>query len=147
MKTNQLAFKLKLSSPLSPKATRAARKMILLLAKEWGFNQQSCREIELCFSEAIHNALEHGSDTEAAVYVTCKVTDRGMTLEIEDRGAGEGNLRALKAAFSTDKESVPDTTNERGRGVFLIRSLMDRSELKITKKGGVRIIMVKARQK
>ncbi|MBU0755961.1 MAG: ATP-binding protein, partial [Planctomycetes bacterium] len=68
------------------------------------------------------------------------------SLDIEDRGAGEGNLRALKAAFKTKSENVPNTFNERGRGVFLIRSLMDHSELKLTKKGGVRIIMVKTRK-
>ena len=69
-----------------------------------------------------------------------------MSLDIEDRGAGAGNLRDLKAAFKMKEGKVPDTSNERGRGVFLIRSLMDRSELKFTKKGGVRIIMLKARK-
>lgn len=140
---NKLAMKIVLKSPLSKKAVRTARKLVSSLAEEWGFPHKACQEIELCFSEAIHNALEHGSPEEASVSVTLKLSDDGMRMDIKDRGAGAGDVDALKSAFKNKDETVPNLDNERGRGIFLIRSLMDRSKLKILKKGGVCITMVK----
>jgi len=66
-----------------------------------------------------------------------------LSIDIEDRGAGCGNLSALKRAFDKTHNTPPSTDQERGRGIFLIRSLMDSSKFRCMKSGGVRITMFK----
>ncbi|MHC4945286.1 MAG: ATP-binding protein [Planctomycetota bacterium] len=145
MSQDRLKMKIKLKPPIGKRAVRAARKAICALAEEWKFSEQACREIELCFSEALHNAMEHGSSGKEKTIVKCEVDDKGMRIEIEDRGAGVGDVQALKEAFDKVNEHAPDMDNERGRGIYLIRNLMDESKLEFTAKGGVRITMLKKR--
>jgi anti-sigma regulatory factor (Ser/Thr protein kinase) len=145
MSKNRLALKIKLKAPIAKRAVRAARKLISTLAEEWEFSEQACREIELCFSEALHNAMEHGSSGKEAAAVKCQVDNQAMMIEIEDQGSGVGDVKALKEAFDKVNGDAPDMDNERGRGIYLIRNLMDKAQLDFTPKGGVRITMLKKR--
>jgi len=143
MSHDRLALRIRLKAPIGPTAARSARKIIFLLAREWGFPEKACKEIALCFSEAIQNALEHGTRERETTDVACRLTDGDMRIVIEDHGASAGNIDALEAAFRKKDDLVPDLDGERGRGIFLIRRLMDRTEMKRTKKGGVRITLIK----
>ena len=78
--------------------------------------------VELALEEAFRNATTHGnkSDPNKCVEVIYFLSKFGMWIRIEDEGAG----------FCPD--SLPDPTHGKqltqahGRGVFLIRALMDR---------------------
>lgn len=136
-------FSLIMKTPFGVKAVRSARKVICLLAGEWEYSEQASREIELCFSEAVHNAMEHGSSGDEYASVSCVISNEEFKIEIEDPGAGEGNIQELKDAFNDNSQSLPDQNNERGRGIFLIRNLMDFSQMECMENGGVRITMIK----
>ena len=79
-------------------------------------------EIELALREALVNAVVHGNqeNPRKRVYVSCRCTTDGeVSITVEDEGNGfEGN-------------SVPDPTSPdnrlrtHGRGIFLIKTLMD----------------------
>lgn len=82
-------------------------------------------EIQLALREALNNAVRHGSslDPQKQIQVACRCDAReGVWIMVRDEGPG----------FDPDK--VPDPTKpenlERlsGRGVFMIRQLMDRVE-------------------
>jgi anti-sigma regulatory factor (Ser/Thr protein kinase) len=139
-----LKFRIDLSLPFGRKTVRSARKAIGVVAREWRFTDQACREIELCFSEALQNAMDHGSCGKGLVRILCKITDRSLKIVIEDPGAGEGDIQALQAAFESEEE-VPQLENERGRGIYLIRKLMNSASMECLDQGGIRIIMVKNR--
>jgi serine/threonine-protein kinase RsbW len=79
-------------------------------------------EIELALREAIANAIVHGNqeDPHKRVYVKCRCTGDGeVSVTVEDEGHG----------FNHD--AVPDPTSPHnrlrthGRGIYLIRTLMD----------------------
>jgi serine/threonine-protein kinase RsbW len=79
-------------------------------------------EIELALREALVNAIVHGnqSDPRKRVYVNCRCTTDGeVSITVEDEGNG------------FEHNSVPDPTSPsnrlrtHGRGIYLIRMLMD----------------------
>ena len=131
-----------MSTPFGIRSVRSTRKAINAFARGWGFSDQACGEIELCFSEALQNAMEHGSSGSSGnVLVFCAVDDKTIRIVIEDPGAEEGDLKMLESAFAANK--TPRTDHERGRGIYLIRRMMDSSKMERLDKGGVRIIMTK----
>ena len=82
-------------------------------------------EIELALREALVNAVVHGNqeNPRKRVYVNCRCTlDGHVSIRIEDEGDG------------FDHDSVPDPTSPdnrlrtHGRGICLIRTLMDEVE-------------------
>jgi anti-sigma regulatory factor (Ser/Thr protein kinase) len=143
MEKNRLAFRIQLKTAFSVKSVRTSRKIIGLVAREWGFTEQDTREIELCYSEAVQNAMEHGSNNKAHAAVQCDVSETMMKITIEDEGAGEGDIEELKAAFDDGGNPMPHQDEERGRGIYIIRSFMDESTLDCMEGGGVRLTMIK----
>jgi serine/threonine-protein kinase RsbW len=93
-------------------------------------------DIRLCLEEALINAIKYGNkfDKSKKVRIEFNYKDRKATISIEDSGKG----------FNLN--SVPDPTTDEnilkgsGRGVFLIKHLMDSLE---SNKEGNRITMVK----
>jgi serine/threonine-protein kinase RsbW len=82
----------------------------------------------LAASEAVSNAIEHGSPTGGGHIEIAVVVQRdGATLIVTDEGAGEG------AEIDTLSDP-PSPTSTRGRGIPIMRSLAD--ELSVTRAGG-----------
>jgi len=84
-------------------------------------------EIELALREALVNAIVHGNqeDPDKRVHVKCRCTAEGeVSIAVEDEGDG----------FVHD--AVPDPTSPdnllrtHGRGIYLIRTLMDEVDFK-----------------
>jgi serine/threonine-protein kinase RsbW len=102
--------------------------------------QGSLEDISLALSEALANAVVHGNqgDPEKSVDIcaACDGPER-FTLVVTDEGDG------------FDPELVPDPTCAdhlmcgHGRGLFLIRQLMDETDFRL---GGRQIVMAKIRQ-
>jgi len=93
-------------------------------------------DIRLCSEEAVKNAIIHGNkkNKEKPVYISYALEGNKFTLEVEDQGAGFINAK------------IPDPTvgenlfRAGGRGVFLIKKLMDKVEYK---NRGNKVFMVK----
>jgi serine/threonine-protein kinase RsbW len=75
--------------------------------------------LNLVLTEAMVNAIEHSapSDDRNTVKVCIRIEDKDLFVRVYDHGQG------------FDLEAVPapdfDTLDERGRGIFLMRTLMD----------------------
>ena len=84
-------------------------------------------------TEAVNNAIVHGNkrDPDKQVVIRCVVNKKTLTLYVKDEGNG------------FDSESIQDPRDEKnllkesGRGVFLMRSLMDKVNFKKLKSGSV----------
>jgi serine/threonine-protein kinase RsbW len=82
-------------------------------------------------TEAINNGILHGnrSDPNKSVFATCTFDSRTLVFRVRDQGRG------------FKPEDVPDPLEEKnllktsGRGIFLMRSLMDKVGFKITTEG------------
>jgi len=78
--------------------------------------------IKLSLEEALVNAIKHGNKLHPnlSVEVNIEIQDDRLMIEVVDQGEG------------FDFKSIPDPTNEEnlkklsGRGIFLIRKLMDK---------------------
>ena len=81
-------------------------------------------DIRLCVEEAVRNAIVHGnrSDKRRSVKVSWQVSGGNAVIEIEDEGKGFDHARVA------DPTADANITRNCGRGVFLIRKLMDKVE-------------------
>ena len=90
-------------------------------------------------TEAVNNAIVHGnkSDPEKKVNIRCVVVKRTLTVFVIDEGKGfdSDNLQ--------DPRDEKNLMKENGRGVFLMRSLMDKVRFKRLKSGSVAEMKVK----
>jgi len=88
------------------------------------FDEQDFHRLLLSASEAVNNAMIHGNKLNEAksVTLTCEITATMLILAVRDEGNG------------FDVSSIPNPLNrnnrlrERGRGIFLMRTLMDEVE-------------------
>lgn len=115
---------------------RECSSRILSDLESYKIGEKESFEIKLCVEEAVRNAIVHGnkSDPRLQVRVSYWVDQDALNVEIEDEGAGFNH------------ESIDDPTKKdnllkgSGRGVYLIKKLMDR--ITYNAKGN-RISMVK----
>jgi serine/threonine-protein kinase RsbW len=82
-------------------------------------------EIELAIREALANAVVHGNqeNPQKRVYVNCRCTlDGRVSIRIEDEGDG------FEHSTVPDPTSPANRLRTHGRGIYLIRTLMDEVE-------------------
>jgi serine/threonine-protein kinase RsbW len=87
--------------------------------------------LDLALTEAMANAIQYGCPTDAkqSVRVCLSIDDKTLCIKVFDHGQGFD----LKAVPTPDFADL----DERGRGIFLIRSLMDSVEYRKTGDGNV----------
>lgn len=108
--------------PSEIKSIRRVSSKILNSLSPYELNKDTLFDIRLCAEEAVRNAIVHGSGLRkgSRVSVHYWVDKDKLHIEIEDEGAG------------FDFNTVPDPTENSniikrsGRGVYLIKKLMDR---------------------
>ncbi|MBN1871051.1 MAG: ATP-binding protein [Candidatus Omnitrophica bacterium] len=81
-------------------------------------------DIRLVVEEAVRNAIEHGNcyDKDLPVKILYSIDRSKCVIEIEDQGKGFDVTRV------PDPRKQENLVKAGGRGVFLIRKLMDRVE-------------------
>jgi serine/threonine-protein kinase RsbW len=107
-----------------------------------GFSQEEQDSLAIAVTEIANNAIVHGNkrDPGKKVFVNIAVTGGEIRMTVRDQGVG----------FDPDKLSNPlDPENllrESGRGVFIVRSLMDELSYDFTK-GGTEVTIIKRKKK
>ncbi len=94
-------------------------------------------------TEAVNNSITHGNlrDPKKKVIITCKVTKSSIEVKVHDEGLG------------VTEQELPDPLEEKnllresGRGIFLMRHLMDSIKFKHDETGSVVIMRMKKRDK
>jgi len=122
--------------PSDLKEVKRVSAEILDFLKPLKLSQYELLDIKLCLEEALVNAIKHGNrlDKSLNVKIDYNLGDDTFKVTITDEGEG------------FDYRHVPDPTLEenlqelKGRGIFLIRRLMD--EVEFNEKGNS-ITMVK----
>ncbi|OQA66414.1 MAG: anti-sigma F factor [Candidatus Diapherotrites archaeon ADurb.Bin253] len=104
------------------------------------FTEKEVSDTKLVIDELVTNAIEHGNqfDDSKKVLILYKFKESSDTvtliIEIEDEGKG----------FSIEKLKVPDISGERGRGIFIVRKIVDRLEYF---NDGKKVVVYKKRRK
>ena len=108
------------------------------MTNECNLDLEKLVNFQIAVSEALLNAIVHGNKEDKSKRVFCdiKCTEDKLTVKIRDEGKG----------FNFDE--VPDPTSEEnilkehGRGIFIIRSLVDDCKCKASDKGTEIILTV-----
>ena len=103
---------------------------------------RACRLcIPVALTEALSNAILRGNqeDIEKGVRIRATLDERALILEVEDEGDGFD----LDACM-VDPNNDGNVFREDGRGLFLMRSLMDRVEQLPTRANVVRLTLHRA---
>jgi serine/threonine-protein kinase RsbW len=97
------------------------------------FDDGTMYRLMICCTEAVNNAIIHGnkSDPEKRVVIRCISNKRSLTIKVKDEGTG------FDPDILQDPREEKNLLKENGRGVFLIRSLMDKVSFKRLKSGAV----------
>jgi serine/threonine-protein kinase RsbW len=104
-----------------------------------GIGEEAAFAIVMAVREAVTNAMVHGNQEDETKSVEVIFNCLGNVLEIEVSDQGEG----------FDPTGVPDPTDPvnilktSGRGIFLMRSFMDRVEWFARPEGGTTVRMMK----
>lgn len=103
---------------------REASSRVLKDLEALGLSESLEFEIKLCIEEAVRNAIVHGnkSDPRKKVRFSYEIDQDAINIEIEDEGAGF-NHQAVK-----DPTKEENILRNSGRGVYLIKKLMDSVE-------------------
>ena len=111
-------------------------------ATQAGFSQEEQDSLAIAVTEIANNAIVHGNkkDPGKKVFVNIAVNGGEICMTVRDEGKG----------FDPDKLSNPlepeNLLRESGRGVFIVRSLMD-EVLYDFSKGGTQVTIIKRRKK
>ena len=110
--------------PSDPKYIKIASDRLLYALKGFRLDKEVLFDIRLCLEEAVINAIKYGNklDRKLPVRIGYSLSDGRLEITVRDRGRG------------FDFEAIPDPRAEDnvlrqgGRGLFLIRNLMDMVE-------------------
>lgn len=84
-------------------------------------NDVQFNKVLVAATEAVNNGIIHGNkrDPKKKVTLTCEVINSSLIIRVQDEGPG------VDPADIPDPLSDENLMRENGRGVFLMRSLMD----------------------
>lgn len=91
------------------------------ISKMMKFSADECDSIAIAVTEAVNNAIIHGNkqDPQKRVYLNISVENNTLKVIVKDEGKGF-NLEGLPDPL--DPENL---LKESGRGIFILKSLMD----------------------
>ncbi len=131
------ASQIRLKIPCREEFAAIVRLQAEAIARRVWFSEDEIYDIITAVGEVCDNAIEHGK-SEMGIDVQYLMTLEEFSVEVQDYGCGFDP--------SGRGEEVPDLYNERGRGIFLMKNLMDRVEIDSVADRGTRIVMAKARK-
>jgi serine/threonine-protein kinase RsbW len=129
VKPNQTVFRITLRS--IPRSIRRVETYLEKINATVHLNEIQMHKVMVSLTEAVNNAIIHGnkSDPEKKVTVRCEILPGWLLFIVEDHGRG----------FKLDQVKNPlkeeNLMRESGRGIFLMRTLMDKVEYAVTKTG------------
>lgn len=118
-----------------PEPIRGLRAMLASFLRDRCIDEQTCRAIVLAFSEALDNAIEHGTlNAHGRVNLRIRYTPRFILVSLQDTGGDRAPLGIARHA---------DPADERGRGFALMNKLMDLVKVRSFPDGGTRVSMLR----
>lgn len=107
--------------PSDPKYIERASSRLLGALKELELSEETLFDIRLSFEEAVINAMKYGNRFDKNLPVVISYDFSGEKLEITIRDQGKG----FDHSTTPDPRSETNILKNGGRGIFLIKNLMD----------------------
>ena len=128
------AARIELELPAAHAYASVGRRVVTRLVEERGLPERQQEVIALTASELLSNAVDHGggdaameaSETTARMDMCFELGESGWSLAVSD--AGEGDAAQLTELLEGDPFAALE--DERGRGLMLLRDLVDELEVR-----------------
>lgn len=118
-----------------------AERLALEAARALGFPEDDLHKIGMAVRESIVNAVVHGNRYNARKKVHLSVAGAPGRIAVTVGDEGEG----FDLARLPDPVAEQNLLQQSGRGIFLIRSFMDKFEVRRRAAGGTEVELVKYR--
>ena len=107
--------------PSDPKYIKRASAKLIGALKKLKLSKETLFDIRLCLEEAVVNAIKYGNKLDSRLPVVISYAISGGKLEITVRDQGKG----FNYKTTPDPRSDTNILKHGGRGIFLIKNLMD----------------------
>ena len=141
---------IRLDLPAAHSAGRMARQVVARFANREGLEGDELSTLELVVSELLSNAVDHGGgnaameeeDLEGDVRMTLSLSFRQDVWELHVCDQGGGDPSAMQPFL--DRDGLPDLSDDRGRGFFLLLDMLDDLRIDVSPdEKGLRVIAVR----
>jgi len=130
-----------LTIPADARWLTVVRLAVSGVASRVGASYEDVDDIKVAVSEACTNAIDHafagGTDTSPTICIQCHPGENAIRIEVSDQGCGFDPEKAPVA------EDEADAEKRGGLGLYLIRKLMDETDVVSRPGGGTKVTMVK----
>jgi len=111
-----------------------------------GLDDEALHAVSLAVRESVINAMTHGNANDEHKHVYVEIAPlghggRGLAIRVRDEGAG------FDPSGLADCRAPENLLEPGGRGIFLMRSVMDAVVLQRAAQGGMEVCMVKRMQR
>lgn len=109
------------------------------ILRGYGIEESTIADIAISVSELVNNAIDHGNkkNEEKRVTIAIEKNSSGVTISVSDEGTG------FDPNEIDDPLAEENLLKEVGRGIFIVRSLMDSIDIALSKEG-TEVIFTKA---
>ena len=128
-----------LEMPSRVESLDKAGTVVAQLAEVAGFDEGSQLDIQVAVHESLINAIVHGNRRDEARHVTLEVALERDGLEIRVRDEGQG----FDPACVSDPLARENLCRPSGRGILLMKALMDAVAFRRSLDGGMEVTMRK----
>jgi len=132
------ASEFELVIPVEGEAELIAARTAEQIARAADFDQESINQIKTALIEACINAAEHGESPDKKIHQHFAIDEDKLIITVSNKGKAFGRANGQ----STPSMDVPPAKGPRGRGLQIIRALMDEVEFERTD-DGARLVMIK----
>jgi serine/threonine-protein kinase RsbW len=132
------ASEFELVIPVEGEAELIAARTAEQIARAADFDQESINQIKTALIEACINAAEHGDSPDRKIHQRFAIDEDKLIITVSNKGKTFGRANGQ----STPSMDVPPAKGPRGRGLQIIRALMDEVEFERTD-DGARLVMTK----
>jgi len=138
--TRPLEDFVRLVIPSEPKRIAEADEFVETALRDHHVPESLISDLAIATTELVNNAIIHGNrkDVSKTVTLSLQFTSKDVTIRVQDQGNG----------FEPDR--IPDPLAEEnllkevGRGIFIVRSLMDDLTFERAPEGGMVVVLRKS---
>lgn len=131
----RMPYELSLQLPAVHRGVRIARNVLRHFTRLWGMEARDIDGLLLVVSELLANTIDHGGGNAAmteddlegdvSMHLAFELRHDAWTLRVTDQGGGDPQeIRGL-----LEPDGLPDLEDERGRGLFLLKEMVDSMEV------------------
>jgi len=129
--------------PSDPEKIQQVEKKAEELARQEGFSEDEMDNLAIAVTEVVANAISHGNRNDPSKHVYIKFVLKNGTMDVHIRDEGSG----FEPGEVANPLAPENLLKESGRGIFIVKTLMDDVRYRFTKDGTEVILTLKHKKR